>query len=174
MIALMSQFLNRRAFIGLSVEACAAVALAACTPATTAESVARVLPTDPLIAEYESHRQPTGKVVGASLTAAPSSKTPDIKTLQTWGYNDSFTGPTLRANVGDRIKSGLSNKLSEPTSIHWHGLALRNNQDGVPGLTEEAPRQERAEPTISSCPTPAPTGTPHMWKCSVNARSTVH
>src|SRR6185312_8713757 len=62
----------------------------------------------------------------------------DGKAVSTWGYNGAFTAPTLRASAGDRLQLTVRNALPEPTSIHWHGLALRNNADGVPGLTEEA------------------------------------
>ena len=46
--------------------------------------------------------------------------------------------PILRGTVGDQLNVTIANKLSEPTSVHWHGLALRNNDDGVPGLTQDA------------------------------------
>ncbi|MHA7271068.1 multicopper oxidase family protein [Arthrobacter sp. HLT1-20] len=134
----MPQYLNRRAFMSLSGAATAAAALAACTPSKTTESVNRILSTDPLVEDYESRRGATGIVVSETLTPAPLSTSLNGKTVSTWGYNGSFTGPTLRANVGDRLAVDLNNTLSEPTSIHWHGLALRNNHDGVQGLTEEA------------------------------------
>ncbi len=54
---------------------------------------------------------------------------------KTWTYGDSFPGKIIRANVGDRLKINFSNQLPNPTSVHWHGLAIRNDMDGVPGLT---------------------------------------
>ena len=44
-------------------------------------------------------------------------------------------GPTLEATVGDILEVTFHNKLNTETSIHWHGVLLPNNQDGVPYLT---------------------------------------
>ena len=49
--------------------------------------------------------------------------------------NGSVPGPTLRFRQGDTVTLRVSNALSEPTSIHWHGLRLPAAMDGVPGLT---------------------------------------
>jgi FtsP/CotA-like multicopper oxidase with cupredoxin domain len=53
-----------------------------------------------------------------------------------WGYNGSTPGPTIEANEGDRVRILLTNKLGEPTSMHWHGLLLPSGMDGVSGLTQ--------------------------------------
>jgi FtsP/CotA-like multicopper oxidase with cupredoxin domain len=53
-----------------------------------------------------------------------------------WTYNGTLPGPAIRAKVGDRIVVRFKNSLPEPTSIHWHGLRLPNDMDGVPGLTQ--------------------------------------
>ena len=44
-------------------------------------------------------------------------------------------GPTLTATVGDTLRVTFNNKMSEASSIHWHGILLPNDQDGVPHLT---------------------------------------
>ncbi len=44
-------------------------------------------------------------------------------------------GTAFRASAGDRVLVGFTNDLPEPTSVHWHGLAIRNDMDGVPGVT---------------------------------------
>lgn len=53
-----------------------------------------------------------------------------------WGYNGSSPGPTIEAVEGDHIRIYVTNKLKEPTSIHWHGIILPNGMDGVAGLTQ--------------------------------------
>ena len=53
-----------------------------------------------------------------------------------WSYNGGLPGPLIRAKVGDRIIVHFKNALPEPTSIHWHGLRLPNDMDGVPGVTQ--------------------------------------
>jgi FtsP/CotA-like multicopper oxidase with cupredoxin domain len=42
----------------------------------------------------------------------------------------------LRARLGEELRVRLINELSEPTSIHWHGVRVPNAMDGVPGLTQ--------------------------------------
>ena len=49
--------------------------------------------------------------------------------------NDSVPAPTLRFREGQRVKLNVSNQLADDSSIHWHGLILPNEMDGVPGLT---------------------------------------
>lgn len=55
-----------------------------------------------------------------------------------WGYNGSSPGPTIEAVEGDRIRILVTNKLNEPTTVHWHGLILPNGMDGIAGLTQKA------------------------------------
>ncbi len=49
--------------------------------------------------------------------------------------NDSLPAPLLRWREGDTVTVRVTNELAEPTSIHWHGLVLPANMDGVPGLS---------------------------------------
>ncbi len=49
--------------------------------------------------------------------------------------NGSLPGPLLRWREGDTVTLRVKNRLSEPTSIHWHGILLPANMDGVPGLS---------------------------------------
>lgn len=55
-----------------------------------------------------------------------------------WGYNGSSPGPTIEAIEGDRVRILVTNKLNEPTSVHWHGIILPNGMDGVAGLNQKA------------------------------------
>ncbi len=59
------------------------------------------------------------------------------KTIKAMTYNGQVPGPTIRAREGERLRITLKNSLSEPTTIHWHGLDVPNAMDGVPGLTQE-------------------------------------
>ena len=49
--------------------------------------------------------------------------------------NGSLPGPVLRFREGDTVTLRVRNQLDETTSIHWHGLILPANMDGVPGLS---------------------------------------
>ena len=55
-----------------------------------------------------------------------------------WGYNGRSPGPTIEAVEGDRVRILVTNKLPEPTSVHWHGVLLPNGMDGVSGLNQES------------------------------------
>src|SRR5437762_2162736 len=55
-----------------------------------------------------------------------------------WGYNGRTPGPTIEVVEGDRVRIYVTNRLPEPTTIHWHGILLENGMDGVAGLTQPA------------------------------------
>jgi len=55
-----------------------------------------------------------------------------------WGYNGQVHGPTIEAVEGDRVRIYVTNRLTVPTSIHWHGLHITNGMDGVSGLTQRS------------------------------------
>jgi FtsP/CotA-like multicopper oxidase with cupredoxin domain len=54
-----------------------------------------------------------------------------------WGYNGRVHGPTIEAVEGDRVRIYVTNKLPEPTTVHWHGIFLVNGMDGVGGITQK-------------------------------------
>jgi CopA family copper-resistance protein len=51
------------------------------------------------------------------------------------GVNGSAPGPTLRWREGDTVTIAVTNRLPVPTSIHWHGMRIPSEMDGVPGLS---------------------------------------
>ena len=53
-----------------------------------------------------------------------------------WGYNGRTSGPTIEAVEGDRVRIYVTNRLPEPTTVHWHGMILPNGMDGVGGLNQ--------------------------------------
>ncbi|MGQ0553754.1 MAG: multicopper oxidase domain-containing protein [Planctomycetota bacterium] len=55
-----------------------------------------------------------------------------------WGYNGSVHGPTIEAVEGDRLRLYVTNRLSAPTTVHWHGIFLPAGMDGVGGLNQRA------------------------------------
>ena len=59
------------------------------------------------------------------------------QTVKAWTYNGTVPAPTIRGEVGDRIKVVLNNKLPMGTDIHMHGMVLPNLQDGVAPLTQK-------------------------------------
>ena len=51
------------------------------------------------------------------------------------GYNGASPGPVLRFAEGEDVTINVTNNLDESTSIHWHGLILPADQDGVPNIS---------------------------------------
>ena len=50
--------------------------------------------------------------------------------------NGSVPAPTLRWKEGDTVTLNVTNNMAEDTSIHWHGIILPSNQDGVPNVSD--------------------------------------
>jgi len=72
-------------------------------------------------------------VFRASLTAAAArvELIPGQHT-EVWAYNGMMPGPLIDLNAGDRVEITLHNHLSQPTTLHWHGLPVPADQDGNP------------------------------------------
>lgn len=58
------------------------------------------------------------------------------KYVHAWGYNQQIPGPEIRVNDGDRVRVIVENNLPVPTTVHWHGVHVENEDDGVPGFTQ--------------------------------------
>ena len=59
-------------------------------------------------------------------------------TVKAWSYNGTLPGPLIRAKVGDRLIVHFTNALDEPTTVHWHGVRVPIEMDGVPGISQPA------------------------------------
>ena len=60
-----------------------------------------------------------------------------FKIIDAWGYNGSCPGPTIQVQQGDRVRIVFENRLPESTSLHWHGLEVPIEQDGVPFISQK-------------------------------------
>ena len=60
---------------------------------------------------------------------------PGLKAL-VWGYNG-MLHPVLEAVEGERVRIYVTNRLPEPTTVHWHGVYIDNGMDGVGGMTQK-------------------------------------
>ncbi|WP_406336257.1 multicopper oxidase family protein [Streptomyces sp. NBC_00203] len=80
----------------------------------------------------------SGPVRKVKLTAAATSLDLGGRTVKSWTYGGDLPGEAVRVTAGDTFALTLANHLPEATSLHWHGIALRNDMDGVPGLTQRA------------------------------------
>jgi blue copper oxidase len=68
-----------------------------------------------------------------TLTAEPGEREfRPSESTETWGFNGSYLGPTLRATRGEEVMVDLRNGLDEATTVHWHGMHLPADADGGP------------------------------------------
>ena len=80
---------------------------------------------------------PTGQTRRFALTVKETAweLLPGITTTAVT-FNGTVPGPVIRVTEGDTVEVAVTNSLAEPTSIHWHGLHVPNDQDGVGGITQ--------------------------------------
>jgi FtsP/CotA-like multicopper oxidase with cupredoxin domain len=84
-------------------------------------------------------RNPDPKVLEIDVTAriAEVEVAPNTR-VKAWTYDGLLPGPFIRAKVGDRLIVHFTNNLPEPSTIHWHGVRVPIEMDGVPGISQEA------------------------------------
>ena len=70
------------------------------------------------------------------LTVHPVAKRIADAVVRMLAYNGSIPGPTLRVRQGSEIAVRVRNDMDVETTVHWHGLRLRNEYDGVPHDTQ--------------------------------------
>jgi FtsP/CotA-like multicopper oxidase with cupredoxin domain len=59
------------------------------------------------------------------------------RVVDAWGFNGSVPGPTIEVNEGDRVRFVVTNRLPEVFSMHWHGLEIPVEMDGMPGISQD-------------------------------------
>ena len=127
--------ISRRRVLALAGAAGVGAWISACT--TSSQSRTRVPSGSPRVLDLEQARQPANqKIVSVALEARPGAVDLSGVTVNTWSYGDAVPGPQIRLRAGDLLRADLRNSLPQPTTIHWHGIALRNDMDGVPVLTQ--------------------------------------
>jgi FtsP/CotA-like multicopper oxidase with cupredoxin domain len=129
--------LTRRRFLMATGAVALGVPIAACASEASAPATVRIGPAGPRVDDVENARRPAGQATSQiALTAAPSTVDLGGRQVQTWCYGGQVPGPEIRVRRGDLLQVDLANDLPQPTTVHWHGLALRNDMDGVPVLTQ--------------------------------------
>ena len=76
--------------------------------------------------------------MSSTLTAAPTTVNIGGRDVETWAFGDRPGAGGVRANVGDLIEATFVNGLPGANTVHWHGIALRNDMDGVHDITQAA------------------------------------
>ncbi len=65
---------------------------------------------------------------------------PDVS-VKSLMINNTIPGPTIEVTEGDVVEVKVINKTPLPHTIHWHGLEVKNSQDGVPYVTQDPIRK---------------------------------
>lgn len=86
-------------------------------------------------------------------------------------YNGQVPGPQLRVREGDRVRVVLRNELAQSTAIHFHGLELPNDVDGVPYVTQ--PPVKPGESHAYEFVAPAGNAGSHMYHSHHNSATQV-
>ncbi|MER5442944.1 multicopper oxidase family protein [Streptomyces sp. NPDC002790] len=134
---------TRRTLLGAAIAVAGTGTLAACSSGTTGTNDAAaprgyVDPAGKEVAAAEKRRGAGGRVREVRLTAAATPLDLGERTVKSWSYGGDLPGKEVRVTAGDTLDLTLANHLPEPTSMHWHGIALRNDMDGVPDLTQKS------------------------------------
>jgi FtsP/CotA-like multicopper oxidase with cupredoxin domain len=120
--------MSRRSALGLLLAGTTTVVLSACSDAGRPTGSAEVR-------AAEARRPASGGSRSYQLRPVPAEVDLGGTVVATWTYGGVLPGAVLRATAGDRLRVTVENQLPEPTSVHWHGPSVRNDVDGVPGVT---------------------------------------
>ncbi|MDQ0913402.1 FtsP/CotA-like multicopper oxidase with cupredoxin domain [Streptomyces canus] len=139
--------INRRSALLAGLGVAGAGALAACSTGSGSGSGsgknALVSPSGSEVVAAEKKRKGTGRQQKLTLTAAPAMIDLGGGVMpKTWAFDGRTPGKEVRLSIGDTLVAELSNQLPNKTatSIHWHGIAVRDDMDGVPPTTQTAVR----------------------------------
>ncbi|GAA4195994.1 multicopper oxidase family protein [Microbacterium oryzae] len=145
-----ARLLDRRAFLRFSAYGAGAVGLgaaglsagcAAGSPTAASPSAVAldyIRPSDPEVAAAEAARAWSGREASFALQAGVADVDLAGRVVRTWTYGGEAVAPTLRLGKGDRVQARVANALPEATTVHWHGVRIRNDMDGAAPVTQEA------------------------------------
>jgi manganese oxidase len=91
--------------------------------------------------------------------------------VKAMAYNGQVPGPQIRVQEGDRVRMVVHNELDQSTAVHFHGLELPNEQDGVPFITQ--PPIKPGESYIYEFTVPVGNAGSHMYHSHHNAAAQV-
>ncbi len=154
----MKKTLTRRNFLRLSGLAAAAAALASCTPALSGTTIfanptlpaTRTTPQPATMPVKTPTRSKTSSSADAILALQAAPATAAIfrgQPTQVWRFSgqvqqgdpailqpvpDSYLGPTIRVQKGQRLRITFSHDLPQESIVHWHGLHVPAEMDGHP------------------------------------------
>ncbi len=93
--------------------------------------------TGPAVERRDAERRRSGaSTVSATVTASPVTVNIGGRDVSTWAFGERPSAGGIRATAGDLIDATFVNDLTSGNTVHWHGIALRNDMDGVHDLTQ--------------------------------------
>jgi FtsP/CotA-like multicopper oxidase with cupredoxin domain len=93
------------------------------------------------------------------------------RSVAAMAYNGQVPGPQLRVREGDRVRVILKNELTQSTAMHFHGLELPNDVDGVPFITQ--PPVKPGETHVYEFTAPEGNSGSHMYHSHHNSATQV-
>ncbi|MFD7440822.1 multicopper oxidase family protein [Streptomyces sp. NPDC059909] len=137
---------TRRSVLGAGIAAAGSGLLAACSSDGRVHHGSPGAPAantpDGFVAPSDSevdaaHPEPVGPLRKHTFTATPTAVELGAgRTFRSWTYQGLLPGREVRITAGDTLSLTLANHLPVATTVHWHGIAIRNDMDGVPGVTQ--------------------------------------
>ena len=115
------------------------------TGATAQGGGSLILPGSPLVAAADQARLTTGRIRTQAIELTAGKVDLGGPVVQTWSYDGMVPGPVIRVTKGDIVRATFTSRIAQPTSVHWHGVALRNDMDGT--LVTQHPIQPGASYT---------------------------
>ena len=137
----MNHDLSRRTLLSAGIGVAGAAALASCSGSTRNSSnsnASLISPNSSQVAAAEAKRTSTGRTTSVNLTAVAGMVDLGGVMVNTWSFGGSLPAAPIRISAGDTLHAHVANHLPTDTSVHWHGVALRNDMDGVPPVTQRA------------------------------------
>ncbi len=96
-----------------------------------------IQPNDASVLAAEQRRiAPNATTIRHTLVSETTTVDIGGRLIETATFGGTLPGPVIRGTTGDLVEITLHNRLAEATAVHWHGLSLRNDMDGVLGVTQ--------------------------------------
>jgi FtsP/CotA-like multicopper oxidase with cupredoxin domain len=131
------QAFSRRRFLAAAGGIAAGALVTSCSASANQLQPRRVAPNSPQVLRVEKARRTAGQgITEVSRTVVHGDVDLGGRVVRTWSYDGQLPGGEIRVRRGELLQVAVRNELPVETTIHWHGLALRNDMDGVPVLTQ--------------------------------------
>ncbi|MEV0768583.1 multicopper oxidase family protein [Nocardia salmonicida] len=130
--------MSRRGFLALGTGAATAAVLSACSQNPPGARTLVEPGSEAVQAAENSRRAADATIREITLRAEPTTLDLGGVQVRSWAFGNTLPGQEIRIRRGEVLRADITNSLPAPTTVHWHGIALRNDMDGVPDVTQPA------------------------------------